>query len=285
MTWRIGVEHMTRFGYAGQVRSSYNEARITPLTTVDQVVLEATVQVTPPTRMYRYLDYWGSVVHAFDIDEPHDEMTVVGRSVIETERPAPDEAAGGVAGPTWDELARPDVIDDWAELLAPTTIVAPDAELEAVAAELKASTTPATAGAAVSEWVRSHLTYVPGATGVQTSAVEAWRGGQGVCQDFAHLTLAMARSMGLPARYCSGYLHPDATAALGEPVAGESHAWVELWAGAWRGYDPTTGEPVGDRHVLVTRGRDYHDVTPLKGVFNGGPARSLDVTVALTRLA
>jgi transglutaminase-like putative cysteine protease len=279
MSWRIRVEHNTEFHYAGEVRSSYNEARITPLTTLDQLVLEATVRVSPTAAVYRYLDYWSSVVHAFDIDLPHTDMSVVGRSVVETAAPRL-----GPRQESWEAIETPEIADDWAELLAATPIVSADDDLAAVAAEIKSSTTPATAGSAVSDWVRSQLTYVPGTTGVHTSALEAWHGGRGVCQDFAHLTLAVARSMGLPGRYCSGYLHPDPEAGIGATVEGQSHAWVELWSGDWHGYDPTSGQPIGERHVLVARGRDYADVTPLKGVFNGGPATSLRVAVALTRL-
>ena len=287
MSWRIRVEHTTRHRYAGEVRSSYNEARITPLTTVDQLVLEAAVEVSPAAKVYRYLDYWSSVVHVFDIDIPHTEMMVVGRSVVET--------AGRPFGPqydAWADVDTPLVADDWAELLAPTPIVAADDDLAVIAAGIRAATTPASAGDAIVEWVRSQLEYLPGTTGVHTSAVEAWRGGKGVCQDFAHLTLAVARSMGLPGRYCSGYLHPDPDAGVGVTVEGQSHAWVELWAGDWHGYDPTSGEPVGERHVLVTRGRGLRRRHPAEGGLQRrtgeqarGPSRSDPVGVGRCRSA
>ena len=114
-------------------------------------------------------------------------------------------------------------------------------------------------------WVRDQLTYVPGTTGVHTSAVEAWEGGEGVCQDFAHLTLAVLRSMGLPGRYCSGYVHPDGDADLGATLEGESHAWIEVWSGDWQPFDPTAGNAIAEHHVLVARGRDYADVAPVRG--------------------
>jgi transglutaminase-like putative cysteine protease len=280
MSWRIRVEHTTEYRYSGEVRSSYNEARISPLTTIDQLVLEATVEVTPRARVFRYLDYWGSVVHAFDVGRPHDEMTVVGRSVVETSPPAVPSTST-----TWEALAEPDLEDDFAEFLAPTPMVPRDDALDAIAVELRKGTAPDHVGAKIVGWVRSQLDYVPGATMVSTSALEAWAGGRGVCQDFAHLTLAVARSMGIPARYCSGYLHPDAEAGIGVTIEGESHAWVELWTGDWQGFDPTSGDPIGEGHVLVARGRDYSDVSPIKGVLNGGPTSRLDVTVHLTRLA
>lgn len=134
-------------------------------------------------------------------------------------------------------------------------------------------------------WVRSNLEYAPGATEVHTSAVEAFEGRQGVCQDFAHVALALIRGMGIPARYCSGYLHPNADASIGAELRGESHAWVEAWTGEWAGVDPTIGWPAGERHVLVARGRDYADVSPLKGIYQGGATQDLDVDVLLTRMA
>lgn len=282
MSWRLQIVHTTTFRYAAEVRSSYNEARITPLTTPSQLVLESAVDVEPAGQVSRYLDYWGSVVHSFDVAIPHTELTVTGRSVVQT---SPWPASMSPAKATWCDLA-PDRLDgSFAELLAPTPIVAADVGLRRVAAAIRAQHPPAQAGAAVVEWVRSQLAYVPGTTVVSTSALEAWRGGRGVCQDFAHLTLAVARAMGIPGRYCSGYLHTDPEAAVGSAVEGESHAWVELWVGDWVGYDPTTDSPPGERHVLLARGRDYHDVAPLKGIFNGGPTSGLDVSVRLTRLA
>ena len=135
------------------------------------------------------------------------------------------------------------------------------------------------------EWVRSSLTYVPGVTGVHTTASEALSVGQGVCQDFTHLCLAILRGLDIPARYVSGYLHPDPDAEPGHTGRGESHAWVEYFAGEWNAIDPTSGLPVGPRHVVIARGRDYSDAAPLKGIYHGAPSTSLGVTVNITRLA
>lgn len=99
------------------------------------------------------------------------------------------------------------------------------------------------------------------------------------------MTLAMLRSLGIPARYVSGYLHPKPEAAIGETVEGESHAWVEVWTGAWWGVDPTNATTITDRHVAVGVGRDYADVSPIKGIYTGSAASDLDVTVQITRLA
>jgi transglutaminase-like putative cysteine protease len=120
---------------------------------------------------------------------------------------------------------------------------------------------------------------------VQTGAQEAWDQGQGVCQDIAHLTVALLREVGLPARYVSGYLHPEPEARPGDTVTGESHAWVEYWTGEWVAADPTNQAPVGECHVVVARGRDYADVPPLKGIYHGAPSSTMDVTVEVTRRA
>src|SRR5205085_2787593 len=126
---------------------------------------------------------------------------------------------------------------------------------------------------------------VTGATGVHTSAMEAWAERKGVCQDLAHLTVGLLRALGLPARYVSGYLHPIADADIRATVNGQSHAWVEWWDGDWTPYDPTNGKPVSLEHVVVARGRDYGDVPPHKGIYSGASATALGVQVEVTRLA
>jgi len=150
---------------------------------------------------------------------------------------------------------------------------------------LAGSLSPSGAAHAIADWVRSNVEYVPGSTGVRTSAQDAWSLRKGVCQDIAHLTLGMLRAVGIPARYVSGYLFPLAGGAVGDTVAGQSHAWVEWWSGDWVPFDPTNGVPIGVRHVTVAHGRDYADVTPLKGVYHGAPSTGLGVTVEITRLA
>jgi transglutaminase-like putative cysteine protease len=261
------------------VDSSFNELRITPMTTPRQVVLDSRVEVTPRVQLHPYVDYWGSVVHAFDLHEPHEELIIVGRSIVET---YPAEPADHL---TWAELQDPCLRDRYAELLSPTRYVTLDPRLAAIAAELKERSSPPEAVAAAVGWVRGQLKYVPGTTGVHTSALDAWHGGEGVCQDFAHLSLALLRAMGLPARYCSGYMHPTRDVDVGKTEQGQSHAWIEVWIGDWLVLDPTAGNPVDGRYVLVARGRDYADVPPVKGVFHGGPTAQLDAEVSLTRTA
>ncbi len=146
-------------------------------------------------------------------------------------------------------------------------------------------THPPRRSSAMMAWVHDRLEYVPGVTGVQTSAVEAARAGRGVCQDFAHLSLALLRAAGVPARYVSGYLHPkrrcrDRRATCrARATLGSRRGRVNWWA-----FDPTNAIDVGVRHVMVARGRDYSDVPPVKGVYAGNADNCMSVEVVIARM-
>jgi transglutaminase-like putative cysteine protease len=279
MSWRIAVRHRTGYRYAEPVRASYNEARLTPPSIDGQHTLQAAITTTPATRPIHYVDYWGTAVDAFDIHAPHTELVVLATSMVETatRRPLP-------TGADWPDLADPAVVDRFAEFLAASAYVPVEPELTEVARSLRVGSTPLQAGLRAAEWTHETLQYARGATHVRTSSAQARAAGKGVCQDFAHVTLALLRATGLPARYVSGYLHPVVDAEIGEMTAGESHAWVEFWAGGWVAVDPTSLADVGSRHVLLARGRDYADVRPLSGIYSGPAAEHFDVAVEVTRL-
>jgi transglutaminase-like putative cysteine protease len=279
MSWRIAVRHRTGYRYAGPVRASYNEARLTPPSLDGQHTLQAALAITPAVRPLRYVDYWGTTVDAFDIHVPHTELVVLATSTVETAPPRPVPAGIG-----WPDLADSAVQARFAELLAASSYVLAEPELAEVGRSLRAGSTPVQTGLRAAEWIHEALRYERGATHVHTSSAEARAAGKGVCQDFAHVTLALLRAIGLPARYVSGYLHPTVDAEIGDTTAGESHAWVEFWAGDWVAVDPTSLADVGCRHVVLARGRDYADVRPLSGVYSGPAAEHFGVTVEVTRL-
>lgn len=281
MPWRIGIRHVTGYEYERPVSSSYNEARITPISNDRQLVLDSEVEVTPPASIYRYWDWWGTLVHSFDLQEPHDALVITGTSVVETSV-APDTPP---APASWDDLASFEVRDRYAEVLSASRYVPLVGGVAEAADEFDRSLDPLETCAAVVAWVRERLRYERGTTTVSTTAADALEIGSGVCQDFTHVALGLLRARGIPARYVSGYLHPSSKAEPGQTLAGQSHAWIEAWVGEWMPFDPTNGSPVGERHVVVGRARDYADLPPLNGIFRGGPAKSLGVTVELTRLA
>lgn len=280
MSWRIRVVHSTEYAYAAPVSPSYNEARLTPRADGRRVVVDSRVEVVPAVRVSTYRDYWGNSVSVFDVQQPHTTLRITGTSVVETEA-EPER----VPDADWATLGSAEVLDRYAELLAPSTLTVADTRLARHARALRGGPTPVTAVHAAAEWTRKTLTYRRGVTGTHSTAADAVEAGIGVCQDFAHVTIAMLRSIGIPARYCSGYLMPSADIPVGTTVDGESHAWVDVWTGGWWGWDPTNGIPIGEQHVPVAHGRDYTDVPPLKGVYSGATTRDLDVAVRMTRLA
>jgi transglutaminase-like putative cysteine protease len=283
---RMRVHHVSRYSYEQPVAVSFNEARLSPLSTAFQQPLESIVRIEPATWQHRYTDYWGTRVHVFEAQHQHRELVVEATSLVESNAaliPEPDLSIG------WDELHTDDLRSEYAEYLVQTSATAPGTELTELTAKaetLAADLSPHDAALALCNFVHETMTYQPGSTGVGTVASEAWTARAGVCQDYAHIVLGALRHIGLPARYVSGYLHPDREPVLGKPVVGESHAWVEWWLGEWNGHDPTNDSHVGERHVLVGRGRDYSDVPPIKGIIAGPSASShLSVAVELTRLS
>ncbi|SDF20464.1 Transglutaminase-like enzyme, putative cysteine protease [Blastococcus fimeti] len=278
--WRLQIVHRTRFSYNGPVRSSYNEARLTPENSPRQTTLRSRVEIEPGATAYAYRDYWGSTVTAFDLHTPHAELVVTGTSTVEA---GPDLAAHDRLG--WSALAGREVREQFGELLGPTPLTAIDDDVVAAAREAVGDAIPHDAGPLVCDFVHDHMEYLSGSTNVKTNAMQAWTSGKGVCQDITHVTVGILRAMGLPARYVSGYLHPRPDGEIGDTVTGESHAWVEWWDGGWNGFDPTNSVPIGNRHVTLGRGRDYGDVPPFKGLFSGPRSEGHAVTVEVTRLA
>ncbi|HWS91635.1 MAG TPA: transglutaminase family protein, partial [Mycobacterium sp.] len=270
----------TGYAYQSPVIASYNEARLTPRSDTRQNVILNRVETIPATRSYRYIDYWGTAVTAFDLHAPHADLTVTSSSVVETERPEPP-----VAEVSWSDLDSEAVIDRFDELLRPTPHTPPSKRVTSVTKKIAKTYEPAEAVVAAAKWVRGELDYLPGTTGVHSSGLDALNEGKGVCQDFVHLTLIMLRSMGIPGRYVSGYLHPKANAVVGNTVDGRSHAWIQAWTGGWWNYDPTNDTEITEQYVSVGAGRDYTDVAPLKGIYSGQGATDLDVIVEVTRLA
>lgn len=281
MSWRLRVVHTTVLDYSSPVSVSFNEARMTPADSNGQILISHELRVDPLCRTHVYLDYWGTAVDAFDVHMAHSSLEVVSRNVVDTPAPAPRQA-----GMDWSIMRGLEVRDSWCEFLSPSQYVDDadaDAGRAAVTDALRQLPTPRDAIDASIEAVRDQIAYTPGATSVSTTAKEAWAHRRGVCQDISHATLSLLRAAGIPARYVSGYLYAG-TGEVGETAVGESHAWVEAWDGAWHPLDPTNGLDVGERHVVVARGRDYFDVSPLKGVYAGGHSQTLRVKVSVTRL-
>lgn len=278
---RLHVVHTTTFAYDGPVAASFNEARLTPRSEARQTVLAAALDIDPHSWRHEYVDYWGTTTTAFESARPHTALTLTAVSRVEVHPPALPAPLG------WDVVRSDAAADAMAEFLvcSPTTL--PPDELLAIAREAagSAGSTPDGVARAVCAAVHEAVEYVPGVTAVHSTGAHAWEQRKGVCQDMAHLTVGALRSVGIPARYVSGYLHPARTGAVGATVTGESHAWIEWWVGHWVGHDPTNDIDVGEHHVVLGRAREYQDVAPVRGIYAGAGTEALDVHVRITREA
>jgi transglutaminase-like putative cysteine protease len=280
---KLHVLHRTRFKYAATVKESFNEARLQPVTTGAQVCHSFLLKILPTTRLTHYLDFYLNYVHLFDITQPHTELVVEATSTVTTgdtpplagtATPAPLSAIG--------ECARMDRCYDF---LQSSTYVDVSAELWRLALDATEGQTDAwQAALAVMRHIHRHFRYQPAATHVHTHMRDVLQARAGVCQDFAHVMLGLCRALKIPARYVSGYLYNGPADQLKGAQA--SHAWVEVYVPGpgWCGLDPTNSRLADGHYVKVATGRDYADVSPLKGTYRGTAKRQLSVEVAVTRV-
>lgn len=282
MTVRYAITHRTRFAYDADVGTSFGRAHLLPRTGPDQPEVTGEIVIDPaPDEQREHVDAFGNRSTYFAVRAPHRELTVLARSTVVVDR-----AVAAVAGCSWEEV-RAGLRDQperaWA-LPSPRLPALP--EVAAYAAPSFAPGRPV-GGAAADLCARIHrdFRYAGGATTVASTLTDLLDGGEGVCQDFAHLAVAALRSMGLAARYVSGYL--ETSPPPGVPKlrgADASHAWVSVWTGAgddagWLDLDPTNDTIVGPSYVVLALGRDYADVPPLKGVLFTGESTASRMTV------
>jgi transglutaminase-like putative cysteine protease len=280
MSMQLRIAHTTGFEYDGKANTSFNEARLTPLTLPGQIVVHSRVEVSPTPWAYTYKDYWGSQVTAFEVLDPHTSLTVTASATVHTDR-----APIGEPVMSWEEMRDEAVADLHTEYLNLPERVVPTEDLVAAARDIAASSaSPSEAAREVCALVYREVKNVSGSTTVDAFGAHAWAERSGVCQDMAHIAIGALRAIDIPTRYVSGYLHPKVDPVVGESAKGESHAWVEWWDDGWRGFDPTNDTEPGDRHVITATGRDYNDVKPLSGIFSGSGTSRMFVDVQVTRL-
>ncbi len=287
------VTHRTRYRYAEEVAASYGLAHLLPRDTPGQRCLQSRLDVTPvPEQAREHHDFFGNRMVHFQLHEPHRELEVVAHSVVEVAATAIDTHL--LSRRAW-ESVRDTVRGGTDPVLLDARAYALDSPLVHSSTRMREFAAPSfpphrpAVEAVVDLCGRIHhdFEFDPSATDVSTTAEELLDAHGGVCQDFAHLMIGCLRSLGLPARYVSGYLEtdppPDRPRLQGSDV---SHAWasVHLPEVGWLDLDPTNDQVVGDRHVTTAWGRDYADVTPLKGViFTDGTTEELTVEVDVVR--
>jgi transglutaminase-like putative cysteine protease len=279
----LGVTHTTTYLYSQPVSLCHTDLRLKPPDDGHQRVLEHQLSILPePEEVFEHRDYFGNQVTYFFLQEPHQTLSIIATSIIEKQYSNPFEPC---LTPGWEEAlygtgkGTAQRLDDYEFTFAsPRITLAP--EFRAYALSSFSPGRPLLdATLDLCHRIYTEFHYDPRATTVSTPVTQVFQSRRGVCQDFAHFTIACLRSLGLAARYVSGYLRS------GDLVGGEaSHAWVSVFCPGlgWLDLDPTNDQLVNGNHVTLACGRDYSDVAPVNGVALGGGEHVVNVSVAVT---
>ncbi len=286
---KIQISHMTRYRYEEPVFNSVNEVRLTPRTNDRQSCHHHSVFINPTVPLFTYEDYFGNRVYSFSIADPHDEIVIETHSIVATY----DEQIKNVQEYPLDEelkiLASEQFQNDFAEYLTNTTYTFLTPEIQAFTEDTKNSSEVTSVYQIIENISRSIYTqfkYDPEATDVQTTVADTFKLKRGVCQDFAHLMISMCKSLGIPARYVSGYHFVGDLQGGHADFEQASHAWIEVYVPeiGWLGFDPTNNGKVNWRYVKIGHGRDYKDIVPIKGSYLGVANQTLEIAVDVQKL-
>jgi transglutaminase-like putative cysteine protease len=287
------VIHLTEYLYADAVATSHHLVHLAPRETERQISRREELSVSPvPASRAERVDYFGNRTNYFEIQAPHRELTVESRREVELFAVPPPPGAGG---PRWetvrDLVRRPHNAEtlDACEMTYQSPFVRTSAEVLRFAAPSFPVGRPLLdAVADLTRRINTELTYDPAATQVSTPVDEVLKLRRGVCQDFSHLEIACLRMMGLPARYVSGYLVTNPPPGQPRLVGADaSHAWVGVYCPGqgWVPTDPTNDVVPDQKHITIAWGRDFGDVTPMRGVIVGGSRHELRVSVDVSPIS
>jgi len=277
---RHEIEHVSRYRYESDARRCTMLLCLEPRADRGQRLLDFTIETRPRGGLSRERDGFGNVRHMLDVHEAHRALEITARSTVESApAPALPRRLGTSAWP--ETRALGEHVADW-DFIRPSPLIPPTPSLSGFVERhgIRPGGDPLESLVELSETLHRRLRYVPGSTSAESPVEDILRTDQGVCQDYAHAMIAIARSWGIPARYVSGYLH------LIDPAGGHvpdnaTHAWVEcrLPDLGWIGFDPTNRSLAGSGHVRIATGRDYQDVSPTRGIVQGGGNAHLEVEV------
>lgn len=290
---RYRVTHTTEFIYEARVGLCYNEARVLPRGLPQQEVLTAGLQIEPmPHDYYERFDYFGNRTAYFSIQQPHDQLLVTAQSEVETSARTLEEEAARLS---WEmareqlrDLRSTEAIDALQFVLDSPTVVTNDLILNYALPSFAPGRSLVDAVHDLMQRIFHEFKYDPEFSTIATPLKDVLEHRSGVCQDFAHLAIGCLRSMGLAARYVSGYIETEPPPGEEKLVGADaSHAWFSVFLPGfgWLDFDPTNNQLPGDRHITVAWGRDFADVTPLKGVAFGSGEHELKVAVDVLAVA
>ena len=278
---RVEIAHVTRLEYDADVYESVMDVRLGPRTDAHQRWERFDLRVRPIAATRRYTDGFGNVAHLITAAKSHRELEVASRGEVDTLledpfAPPPGRVEQLTPGERTDALHPSPLIPAVPGFL---TVAQPFA--------VRAAADAFGAAKELMHWVNTELEYRPDVTDVCTTAADLLESRSGVCQDLAHLLIGLCRSIGIPARYVSGYIVEGEGTGAPARGAGASHAWAECWSAThgWRGFDPTNDLLAGEHHVKMAVGRDYRDVSPTRGTFRGAAQERLSVKVTARAVA
>jgi transglutaminase-like putative cysteine protease len=280
---KLRITHRTAFRYPKPVSEGLNELRLHPVSNETQKCLSFDVRIFPEAKLSHYLDFFLNRVHFFEMPEPHSELSVESVSTVET---FPAQPRATMRKATWDEfpaLARTDICYDF---LQSSQFVSTNVQAWRLARDVTAGIDDVwVAAESIMRHVHDSFIYDPLATNVRTPMEEALTLRRGVCQDFAHVMLGLCRCMKIPARYVSGYIFYEG-GEHGLVGSDATHAWCEVYLPetGWIGLDPTNNQIVSDQYVKVAVGRDYADITPVRGAYRGSSVQEMEVQVSVVEV-
>jgi transglutaminase-like putative cysteine protease len=271
---RWAIVHRTEYRYATPAKDSFNQVRLQPMNTAEQTVERFQLNVSPAAKLHHYRDFYANVVHHFEIPEPHANLTI--ESAVQARTRAPQALEAGATVFPLERIGEAARSLRCHDFVNPSTYVDVEPVTWRLALDaINGATDTWQAAQAITRFVHGHLKYVSSSTSVHTHMQEVLAQRQGVCQDFAHVTLGLCRAVKIPALYVSGYLATEAASA--------THAWIEAFLPeiGWRGLDPTHNRQVDQTYLKIAVGRDYADVAPVSGHYKGTQDRKMDVSVQI----
>jgi transglutaminase-like putative cysteine protease len=275
----LRINHETRLTYSELISETVMELRMCPRQEQDQHRLSFELSIGPSASVSSYFDWLGNTVHAFTINAFHKELRITAASVVETERLASDPL---LANDRWPLKLEDYSLYDYLHFGGPI-VDCPALRDLAASLELRAGDPCGRVAGRILQALTDKFTYQQGITTAASPITDVLQHGRGVCQDFTHLMIALARACGIPARYVSGFLHGSRDAYRG---TSQSHAWCELLfpSMGWVGFDPTNNCAAGENFVKLAVGRHYADVPPHRGLYKGEAKESMDVSVGSEEL-
>ncbi len=279
------LRHITRFRYSAPVHESVMELRMQPRSEGPQTLRSFQITTNPRAQLYAYTDYLGNAVYHFNVLRAHEELRIEAQAVVEMAAiPVLPETVDALEWSRYNPYNLSDIHFDLLEPSKFARLSRPLAEFMAQRGIEKPAGDALSALKALNRTIYDAFDYQIGVTEVHSPIEQALAARRGVCQDFAHIMIAVARAWGIPARYVSGYLNSRRRAGARERSGEDAtHAWIEAYLPSlgWLGFDPTNDILAGDRHIRAAVGRDYADVPPTRGTFKGLAESELAISVAV----